>query len=53
MTTLAEIITILKNRLESLATARISAIAGGDLAQVAILDKDILETQATLDQISP
>ena len=48
---IAEIITILENRLTSLATAREAAVAGGDLGTVSVLDADLLETQASLDQL--
>ncbi len=51
MTTIVEIITILKNRLEFLASSRVSAVASGDLATVNSIDCEILETKESLTKL--
>lgn len=46
-----ELIRLLQFRLASLNTARASAVSVGDIAQINIIDADVLQTQATLDQL--
>lgn len=49
--TVPELIVMCERRLASLQSVRGSAVALGDLAQVARLDNEISETQATLNQL--
>lgn len=51
MTSINEIITILKNRLDFLASARFTAVQQGDLDTVVRIDADILETQESLAKL--
>ncbi len=51
MTTIVEIIQILKNRLEFLASSRVSAVAAGDLATINNIDREILETEESLAKL--
>jgi hypothetical protein len=48
---LADIVTILKNRLISLTENRKLAVASGDLENVNEIDKDILSTTTSLEQL--
>jgi hypothetical protein len=51
MTTIVELITILKNRLEFLASSRVSAVTAGDLATVNDIDRQVLETKESLAKL--
>lgn len=48
---IAEIITILQNRLASIASAREAAVAAGDLALVALLDGEEIDTRESLAKL--
>lgn len=48
---LAELIQLVQNKLAALNSARATAAAVGDVAQVVLLDGQIDETQITLDQL--
>jgi hypothetical protein len=50
--TLAELITIIRNRLNTLDQQRGQAVSAGDLARVTAIDADMAETQATLDALN-
>jgi hypothetical protein len=49
--TLDDIISMTQNRLAALNTARTAAFLAGDIAQVNIIDVEMLKTQTTLDQL--
>lgn len=49
--TLDEIIQILTNRLATLSSRRADMVTLGDLDAVATIDAEVIETQATLDQL--
>lgn len=49
--TIEEIVTILKNRLMMLSTARQAAVDQGDLAQITTIDSDIAETTTSLAKL--
>ena len=49
--TIDEIVTILKNRLAMLATARQAAVDQGDLAHTTTIDTDIAETTTSLAKL--
>lgn len=49
--TVADLITILRNRLSTLGQQRGHAVAIGDVERVAALDADIAETTTTLAQL--
>jgi hypothetical protein len=49
--TIEQLTIILANRLSTLSAQRSHAVTVGDLAQVAILDADIAETEITLSQL--
>ena len=48
---ITELIRLMEAHLSALNSARASAAAIGDVAQVTRLDADVLKTQATLDQL--
>lgn len=48
---LADLISLLNNRLSHAANQRASAFQRGDVVAVAALDADMASTQATLDQL--
>jgi hypothetical protein len=48
---LDEIVLVVGNRIETLRSQRVLAVAHGDLARVSELDADILETESTLSQL--
>ncbi len=47
----AELVTLMANKLAHLNTAKSTAIASGDLDAILRLDSEISETQATLDAL--
>ena len=51
MTSIVEVITILRNRIDFLTASRIPAVAAGDLAAVDRIDREILETLETLAKL--
>ena len=48
---IAEIITVLQNKVRSLENAKSASIANGDMSPLAQLEVEILNTQASLDKI--
>ena len=46
-----DLIRLMEARLAALNSARASAAGIGDLAQVTIIDADVVKTQTTLDQL--
>jgi hypothetical protein len=48
---IAEIITVLENKVRFLENAKNASIANGDMSPLAQLDVEILNTQASLDKI--
>lgn len=48
---LEQLIQLMEARIAHLNNARATAAANGDVAQVIIIDDDIVQTQTTLDQL--
>ena len=48
---LDQLIQLMESRIAHLNNARATAAASGDVAQVIIIDDDIVQTQTTLDQL--